>query len=128
MDFERIVMWDPVLHGAEYLDLLHRIETAWIERNYYLSGAERRQAEHEYAGYRLSHRMVEDFRSLDAGAYLAVPNSKLRVVTTVGGVSIPIQGVSHEATEFSCRWDTGSEDILVPGLVMDRLVTWLTTP
>src|SRR5882762_3056410 len=81
-DVQRLVLWDPVSDGAGYLESLRRVQMAVLERNCYLSRAERREAMHEYAGYRLSERMTEEFCLLDANTYSSVPKSKLHIVST----------------------------------------------
>ncbi len=63
-----------------------------LEGYHYLSRAERREALHEYAGHRLSERMLEEFRLLDASAYANVPKSKLYVVNTSSKAGFSVQG------------------------------------
>src|SRR5439155_12672106 len=95
-DVQRLVLWDPVPDGAGYLQALHRIQVAIIERDLYLSRAERRETLHEYAGHRLSERMLEEFRLLDASAYWSVPKSKLYVVSTSSEAGFAVQGVCQD--------------------------------
>src|SRR5256885_8152492 len=88
-DVQRLVLWDPVPDGASYLQVLRRSQAALSERNLYLSRAERRNAMHEYAGYTLSERMVEELRLLDRSAYSSVPKNTLRVVSTSSKTGFP---------------------------------------
>ena len=48
----------------------------YLNKNLYLSRAERREAMHEYAGYTLSDRMVEEFHLLDASVYSSVSEGR----------------------------------------------------
>jgi pimeloyl-ACP methyl ester carboxylesterase len=120
-DVQRLVLWDPVPDGAGYLQALRRIQVAILEGNLYLSRAERRETLHEYAGHRLSERMLEDFRLLDASTYLSVAQSKLYVVNTSSEARFPVPGVSHDMALFACNWDTDLENLLTPKPVLERL-------
>jgi pimeloyl-ACP methyl ester carboxylesterase len=125
-DVQRLVLWDPVPDGTGYLESLRRVQMAVLDRNYNLSRAERREAMHEYAGYTLSDRMVEGFHLLDASTYSSVPKSKLHIVSTASANGFPVQGVPQDVARFACNWDMDSEDILIPGLVLERLIACLT--
>jgi pimeloyl-ACP methyl ester carboxylesterase len=124
-DVQRLVLWDPVPDGAGYLQALRRIQVA-IERDLHLSRAERRETLHEYAGYRLSERMLEEFRLLDASAYSSVPKSKLHVVSTSPEAGFPVQGVSQDVARFACNWETDLANLMTPKPVLERLNVCLT--
>ena len=125
---QRLVLWDPVPEGVGYLESLRRVQVAMLKRNYYLSRAERRQAMHEYAGYRLSERMLEEFRSLDASAYSSVPKSKLHVVSTSSKTGFSVPGVPQDVAPFRCDWDTPADEVIMPRPVLERLIACLTLP
>jgi pimeloyl-ACP methyl ester carboxylesterase len=126
-DIHRLVLWDPVPDGAGYLQALRRIQVANIEGNLYLSRAERRQTLHEYAGHRLSERMLQEFRSLDASAYLSVPKSKLHIVNTSSEDSFPVPGVLQDVARFACNWETDLDNnLMMPKPVLERLSACLT--
>jgi len=124
-DVQRLVLWDPVPSGAGYLQALRRIQVA-IEQDLSLSRAERREILHEYAGYRLSERMLEEFRLLDASAYSSVPKSKLYVVSTSSEAGFPVQGVPQDVARFACNWETALENLMIPSPVLERLSACLT--
>lgn len=123
---QRLVLWDPVPDGASYLQTLRRVQTALLQRNLNLHRAERRDASHEYAGYALSERMLEQLRSLDTSPYLSVPKNSLTVVSTSSAGGFPVQGIPHDAVPFKCEWDTAAEELIVPRPVLERLVACLT--
>lgn len=125
-DVQRLVLWDPIPDGAGYLQVLRRIQVEIIERDLSLSRAERREVLHEYAGYRLSERMVEEFRLLDASAYLSVPKSLLYVVSTSSEAGFPVPGVSQDVARFACNWETNLNDLMTPKPVLERLSICLT--
>ena len=125
-DVQRLVLWDPVPDGAGYLQVLRRIQVAMLEQNLYLSRAERREAVHEYAGHRLSERMLEEFRLLDASTYSSVPKSKLHVVSTSSEAGFPVPGVPQDLTRFACNWETDLDNLMMPKPVLERLSACLT--
>ncbi len=125
-DVQRLVLWDPVRDGAGYLQVLRRIQVAMLEQNPYLSRAERREAMHEYARHRLSERMLEEFRLLDASTYSSVPKSKLHVVSTSSEAGFPVAGVPQDLTRFACNWETNLENLMMPKPVLERLNACLT--
>ena len=123
---ERLVLWDPVLDGAEYLQKLRRIQADIIERGLSLSPAERLETLHEYAGCRISERMQEEFRTLDASIYSSISKSKLYVVSTSPDAAFPVQGVTRDLVPFECNWETDLLTLLAPKPVMDQLNACLT--
>ena len=125
-DFQRLVLWDPVPDGEEYLQVLSRIQKGILERNKYLSRGERREASREHGGYAMSGPMLEGFRSLDAGIYSSVPQHKLRVISTGAAADFPVPGVLVGATQVTCDWDTDLEESILPGLLLERLTACLT--
>jgi pimeloyl-ACP methyl ester carboxylesterase len=125
-DVQRLVLWDPVLDGAGYLQVLRRIQVEILERDLYLSRAERRETLHEYAGHRLSERMLEEFRLLDASTYSSVPKSKLYVVSTSSEPGFPVQGVAQDMAKFACNWETDFENLMTPKPVLEHLSACLT--
>jgi pimeloyl-ACP methyl ester carboxylesterase len=123
-DVQRLVLWDPVPDGAGYLQARRRIQEAILERDLSLSGAERRETLHEYAGYRLSERMLEEFRSLDASTYSSVSKCKLHIVrSTSSEAGFPVPGVLQDVAQFACNWETDFETLLVPKPVLERLIS-----
>jgi pimeloyl-ACP methyl ester carboxylesterase len=125
-DVQRLVLWDPVPDGAGYLQVLRHIQVQMLEQNHYLSRAERREAMHEYAGYSVSKRMLEEFRLLDASTYSSVPKSKLHVVSTSSKTGFPVPGVPQDVAPFWCGWDTVANELVNPRPVLERLIACLT--
>ena len=66
---------------------------------------------HEYAGYRFSERMLEEFHLLDASAYSSVPKSKLHVVSTSSETGFPVPGVPQDVAPFRCDWETLADEV-----------------
>jgi hypothetical protein len=122
-DIQRFVLWDPVPSGAYYLQSLRRIQAEMLER-IPLTRADRREAVNEYGGHRLSDAMISELRSLDANAYSSVPKSKLHIISTS---ATAVQGACNCEESFSCEWENGTEDLLMPKTVLERLTSCLTT-
>jgi pimeloyl-ACP methyl ester carboxylesterase len=125
---QRLVLWDPVAAGASYLQTLRRIQATILEGFPYLGRAERRDALHEYGGYRLSERMLEEFRLLDASTYANVPTSRLHVVNTSSEGSFPVHGVPQDIVRFACNWETDLFNLMTAKPVLNRLISCLTAP
>jgi len=123
---KRLVLWDPVTDGTDYLRTLHRIQATILEGFHYLTAAERREASHEYAGYRLSERMIEDFRQLDARAYTRVPKGTIHVVHTLSKALFPIDGVARQCVKFACNWETDLFNVMMAKPVLEGLTACLT--
>ena len=125
-DVRRLVLWDPVPDGVDYLQALRRIQMALLEQHFYLSRAERGEAMHEYAGHRLSERMREEIRLLDANTYSSIPKGKLHVVSTSSATKFPVPGVPQDVARFACNWEADAEDQMMPRPVLERLIACLT--
>jgi len=123
-DVQRLVLWDPVPDGAVYLQALRRIQVAILENDLALSDAERRATLHEYAGYRISGRMRDEFRQLGASAYSRVPKHKLHIVSTSPEAAVP--EVAQEVAHFACEWETVLDELMIPNPVLERLSACLT--
>jgi pimeloyl-ACP methyl ester carboxylesterase len=125
-DIHRLVLWDPVPDGAKYLQALRRVQRAIIARGLSLSDTKRRETVHEYAGYRLSERMVQEFNLLDASTYSSLPKSKLHLVSTSSEADFGVPGVLQDSVQIACNWDTEIENLLIPKPVLEHLRTCLT--
>jgi pimeloyl-ACP methyl ester carboxylesterase len=125
-DIQRFVLWDPVPSGAYYLQSLRSIQAKMLER-IPLTRSDRRQAVNEYGGHRLSHPMIAELRSLDASAYSSVPKSKLHIISTSAAANFPVQGATHCEESFTCEWESETEDLLMPKIILERLTSCLTT-
>ena len=126
-EVDRLVLWDPVLDGTHYLQSLRRIQVAILERN--LDPAtDRREALHEYAGHRISERMENELRLLNAGAYSRIPKSKLHVISASAEGGSSVAGVAQTIASFGCNWETELDELMMPKPILDRLNACLTMP
>ena len=125
IDVQRFVLWDPVPNGSEYLQSLRRIQVELLERDLHLSFSERRETCHEFAGYRLSERMLEEFRLLDRNTYSKISANKLYVVSTSPEVFLA-SPVHHAVVPFTCAWETNLDQLITPKPVLERITACLT--
>lgn len=123
---QRFVLWDPVPSGTYCLQSLRSIQARMLEA-IPLTRADLRQAANEYGGHRLSDLMITELRSLDASAYSSVPKSKLHTIWTSSPTNFPVQGAAHWEEGFTCDWENEKEDLLMPKIVLERLISCLTT-
>jgi hypothetical protein len=126
-DVERLVLWDPPMKGLEYLEDLRVMQAELVERNPYLSRAERRDAMIDHGSYRLSDSVVEELGSLDTDIYERV-QSKVRVVSTSSAHCLDLDGVPHDLVEYPCDWQAVNEDLIVPCPILERLLEGVTMP
>jgi len=119
---QRIVLWDPVTDGADYVQALQRVQKEICERNLYLPRAERRKAMHELAGSAISDHLLDQLRSLDSSVYAGVPVENLHVLCTSSEPTFPVQAVQRDLIPFGCRWDTVADGQVVPRPVLERLI------
>jgi pimeloyl-ACP methyl ester carboxylesterase len=124
---DRLVLWDPVVDGASYLEELRHAQSEFCGRNFFLGRHERRQALAEHGGYTLSDRMVKQLEGLGAAAYSHLPANKLWVVTS-SAAQFPVEGAHTELVPFDCRWDNVATDIVGARPVVEALVACLTRP
>lgn len=125
-DVQRVVFWDPVPDGAGYLQALRRIQKGMLEYNYHVSRAERREAMHEYAGYSVPERILEEFRLLDATTYSSIAPNKLSIVRTSPESAIPVRGAHEAFVAFACKWETSySEELIMARPILERLIAFL---
>jgi pimeloyl-ACP methyl ester carboxylesterase len=124
----RVVLWDPVVDGAEYVQSLRQAQEGLCDLHPYLGRAERREAMREYAGYTLCDRMVDELSALDGRVFSSLPAGMLHVISTVPELRFPVQGICCDNVAFQCDWDIVSNEPLTPRPVIERLLACLTHP
>jgi acyl carrier protein/NAD(P)-dependent dehydrogenase (short-subunit alcohol dehydrogenase family)/pimeloyl-ACP methyl ester carboxylesterase len=124
---QRIVLWDPVVSGTEFLDALHRIQRRMTVQDPSREEREARESTYDYGGYRLSKRMVQEFHALDQAEFRSVPEGKLRIVSS-SEADVQLRGVPHDIARFACNWETDPENLMMPKPVLECLGRCLTMP
>lgn len=125
---QKLVLWDPLADGAGYIQALRSAQARSLRGDYKLSRSERREGMRDIAGWRASERMLDEFRSLDAGVYARVPQDRLRVVNTVAAGPLLPPGVAAEVVPFPCNWGQLGENVINPQPVLERLFACLMQP
>lgn len=127
-DLGQVIMWDPVPSGSSYLETRRALQRKLLGRNRHISRDDRAGSAKDYAGYRLSPRMVAEFEALGIHDVTSVPPHKLRVVRTTAE---PIAGTEHvrgHAEQFACNWDIDGEDLMMPQPVLERMISCVIDP
>jgi alpha/beta superfamily hydrolase len=78
-DVERLICWDPVLSGAQYLAELSQLQTAWLEDRLVAAGSD--LDGHELLGMPLSDSLRRGIAGLDPATALA-PGVAVEVVAS----------------------------------------------
>jgi len=111
--------------GLVIFQVLRGIQAALSKRKSLPESRERREAMHEYAGYRLSSGMVEEFHSTDRVAYSSVcEERRCTSSVTSSAAGFPVQGVPPELVPFVCDWDHDCGRMILPRPVLERLIAW----
>lgn len=122
---KKLVLWDPISCGDTYLKTICRAQEQNFKSNFRLSRDERRDAMRDIGGWRISERMLEEFRSLGPGAYSHVPNNKLHVVSTLPVNGFPSAGIATDVLPYPCNWESTGENLINPQPVLERLFACL---
>lgn len=126
-DVDRLVLWDPLTNGLEFLEDLRSMQAEVAERNPLLTRAERREALTGFGTYRLSDSVVEELSTLDADIYERA-QGKMRVVSTSSSHCLALDAVPHEVVEYRCDWQEANEQIIIPHPVLEQLIKGVTQP
>jgi alpha/beta superfamily hydrolase len=122
---DRLVLWDPVVDGAEYADDLSREATAHADRDGTV----------EVSGFLLTRRMESEIRALDLVALApALPERTLVVASeplpSHGSLRVALQGREFEEVASPAPWledrSTGVGAIPVP--VLHAIARWWERP
>jgi pimeloyl-ACP methyl ester carboxylesterase len=118
---ERIVLWDPVASGADYISQLRRIQANMLRRNRYLSRQSREMAQEELGGQRLPDELRNHLEMIESRVYDAVPAREFSIIDTEEGAG-PVTGrARRKLVRFRCNWETDSEDIMLPQPVLEGI-------
>jgi hypothetical protein len=125
-EIQRLVLWNPVADGGEYIEALRRAHAQSVKSNFRLGRAERREAMCDIDGWRASERMLDAFRSLDSSVYSRVPGNKLHIVNTVSENAFFPKEAAVEVLPYPCNWENTGENLINPQPVLERLFACLT--
>lgn len=123
----RLVFWDPVVDGREYLDSLRRVRQSVLQRNTYLKPEDRQSAASEIGGCVLSPSLLDEIDTVSAADVGSIPSEICHVVhsTSIGPTALP--GVRQHALDMTYDWETDSEDLIHSQQVQEMLERCLTT-
>jgi hypothetical protein len=79
-DVERVVLWEPVVDGQEYLAALQALHREWLQEAL-REGRNARHSEDDLLGYQLTERLRRDFADLSLRSLAAAPAPSLYLIT-----------------------------------------------
>jgi pimeloyl-ACP methyl ester carboxylesterase len=77
---DRVVLWEPVVDGGEYVRTLRALHRGWLEEEV-REGRDPLSAEDDALGYRLTDRLRADLESLSLLALQKAPAPSVHIVT-----------------------------------------------
>ena len=122
---DRLVFWDPIRDGRQYLDVLRRGQLESIQFHVLMNRAYRKKIESSYCVYEMSESMKGDFLELSQATYSSATSEKMSVVTTVPPGGNSVGEVRTEFVDFDCDWDTESEEVIMCQPVLETLIKCL---
>ena len=127
---EALVLWDPILKGATYLEELRAAHATWIQEH--ARGAPALVG--EVLGFPLPEALVSDLASLDMGGLAHPPARRVLVVSSDDSKgpppiwpAAPAETVERRQFPPAPVWlhAEGMERALVPGELLASVVAWL---
>jgi pimeloyl-ACP methyl ester carboxylesterase len=134
---DRVVMWDPVVTGPEYLDEVLALQAAMLR---YPPGSASRSAVtgdgrlREIIGFPLTEPMLDDLLGLDLSRLTELPMGRCLLVDTTGDPNqqkllthLELQGVrvQYDHSPHQRIWAQDPYQTLLPHKAIDTVVGWL---
>ena len=127
--FDRLVLWDPVVRGAEYLAELEALEGA-LRQSLPSGGGSFGRLEHEYVGFPYAG-LQAGLAALDlTAARVEGTTAALRIATDhEAGATPSALDLGCPVTEVAVRdpriWMEDADKALIPREALDAIVGWL---
>ena len=133
---DRLVLWEPVIDGREYVSTQRALHKAWIEEETRV-GREAFAASDELLGCRLTERLRHDLENLDLSTRAAVMAPRIYVVTQKPMLEyerlteqLRARGarVDMDCIEGPMIWSRtpSMDEAHVPNRAMQAIVNWLS--
>lgn len=121
INLDRVIMWDPIINGKDWLDVLKRTRVSAIER--FRNSVELQ--DHEYMGQLTSPEFVRNLtnRNIENRNY----SSTAAIITNNYAYLDDLQRLDIPATfvDFDCNWESLSSQVLFPHEVIEWICTAL---
>ncbi|MEL7022838.1 MAG: hypothetical protein AAGL69_03760 [Pseudomonadota bacterium] len=114
----RVAVWDPVWHGRRYLEEYFAYRASSNFRNRWLSAADRKATGGELLGFPFPESLAESIEASDYRDWTP-PVDIAAIYTEQPPADAP--AINAKQIRFKCRWGTFSDDILMPGPVLEEL-------
>lgn len=126
-DVVRMLLWDPVFNGADYIVSLQNYHRLTLENNFRLTKAERKDALADVSGWRISEKMREELITFKGELYCKIPKNIMHLINTSPASSIPVQEIKMDLIEYPCNWESDDESLIDPLPVLEHLSKCLST-
>ena len=111
-DIKTLVLWDPILRGATYLEEQRVLQTDWLKTRPRVRGQAEIPPEHELIGFPLTPALAEELGALDLLAQAKWPARRVVIIGTLDVNVEPLRKVLESAGvagEFEhvpaqCEW------------------------
>jgi pimeloyl-ACP methyl ester carboxylesterase len=116
-----LVLWDPILDGADYVDQLRASQRLLLHKNRKMTGRDRADVATEFAGHKLNPGMVAELSSMSLASCRNASHLSLKIVSTLSDFALPDCHAEVASVRYDCSWGGDSEAIMMPQPVLERL-------
>ena len=124
----KIVLWDPVVDGADYVRSMRAIHSRVVARNRYMSKKDKGLALAEFDLRSGASDIYRDLDKLDVSSELANLAVQPAVILTTNVPAPMLDKACFLPVPFDCNWLTDSEDIMLPRPVLEKIRESLVMP
>ena len=138
-NIESLILWDPVIDGAEYVEDLIKSHTRWLRLQVLRSNAPSKTGRtHEILGFPLTSALEENIKKIDLSSITAPPAPRILFMTSteksdpdtfIKHLENLDSAVDHQSIPWPDFWiDTEQlQDVLMPPVrILQALVAWAT--
>lgn len=126
-DVERLVLWDPVSDGRQYLKELQIEQLAILEQHPHLERPERNRLSNQLGMYDISPTMINEFRDLGSDSFEGISAENILVVNTTPENQLLLPEVTSVELRVNCDWKTNTAGIILSQPILESLSNNLKT-
>ncbi len=133
-DVNAVVLWEPIVNGAAYLDELREAHESKLMYLHSKEGVVKEENKSEFLGFKVSDTFMNDLRGLDLLALQDGFKGKLYIIEgeakpPVAQLKSKLEGqgsnVVYQQAEGPTIWVEDPDKALVPNAVLQAMVTWM---
>ncbi|MEL6300060.1 MAG: hypothetical protein AAFV47_10600 [Pseudomonadota bacterium] len=114
----KIVLWDPIWQGTPYIDTYFQHRKMSNFRNRWLTNADRKSVAGELLGFPFPEALARELEGADITGWTA-PAHTVAIYTEPPPADAP--QLNSRQVRFGCNWHQFSDDILMPGPVLEEI-------